>query len=148
MRGGTLPPPRRYGGGVTSSRPGGAGLWRALRARCLRCGSPDVFDRWGEVAPRCPSCDYRFEREEGYWVGAMIVNLGAAMLLFLAIFLLALGLTWPDVPWFGAFLVSAVAMLVFPIWFYPRSKTIWVWLDQTVHPYTTEERGGGGEAGR
>lgn len=115
-------------------------LVRALRKRCPHCGTPGVFTAWGQLAAQCPGCGYTFEREEGYWVGAMIVNLGMAQLLFAIILLGSMILTWPDVPWTTVVVLSAAAMVGFPLWFYPRSKTIWVWLDATVHPYTPEER--------
>lgn len=115
-------------------------LVRALRRRCPHCGANGIFRSWGTLTSQCPGCGYTFEREEGYWVGAMIVNLGAAQLLFAVILLGSMMLTWPDVPWVTVVVLSAAAMVAFPVWFYPRSKTIWVWLDATVHPYTPEER--------
>lgn len=115
-------------------------LWRALWLRCPHCGARGIFSRWGQLVDRCPGCGYSFEREEGYWVGAMIVNIGAAQVLFFAVFLGGLLLTWPDVPWTLLTVAGLVLMAVFPVWFYPRTKTLWVWLDQTVHPYTGEER--------
>lgn len=115
-------------------------LVRALRRRCPHCGAEGIFASWGDLVPQCPGCGYTFEREEGYWVGAMIVNLGAAQLLFAVILLGSMMMTWPDVPWVRVVVLSAAAMVAFPVWFYPRSKTIWVWLDTTVHPYTAEER--------
>lgn len=110
-------------------------LGRALRRRCPLCGERAIFARWGELVPRCPGCGYSFEREEGYWVGAMIVNLGAAQGLFFAVFLGGIALTWPDVPWTGLLVACLVTVGAFPVWFYPRSKTLWVWLDRRVHPY-------------
>ncbi len=115
-------------------------LARALRKRCAHCGAGGIFTSWGQLAPQCTGCGYTFEREEGYWVGAMIVNLGMAQLLFAVILLGSMVLTWPDVPWTTVVVLSAAAMVGFPVWFYPRSKTIWVWVDATVHPYTAEER--------
>ncbi|MEX0659742.1 MAG: DUF983 domain-containing protein [Egibacteraceae bacterium] len=115
-------------------------LVRALRKRCPHCGASGIFTSWGQMAAHCPGCGYTFEREEGYWVGAMIVNLGMAQLLFAVILLGSMILTWPDVPWVTVVVLSALAMVGFPTWFYPRSKTIWVWVDATVHPYTQEER--------
>lgn len=115
-------------------------LWRALRLRCPVCGAKPIFARWGEMVERCPRCAYSFEREEGYWVGAMIVNLGVAQALFLAILLGGVIATRPDIPWPALTVASLGTMLAWPIWFYPRSKTLWIWLDLLVHPYTPEER--------
>lgn len=115
-------------------------FWRALRLRCPHCGNRDVWRRWGQLRHRCPECAYPFEREEGYWVGAMIVNLGIAEGLFALILLGGIGLTWPDVPWTPLLILSGALMVLLPLWFYPRSKTLWIWLDLAVHPYSNEER--------
>ncbi len=115
-------------------------FWRALRRRCPYCGQRDVFRSWGQMRDECPGCGHHFEREEGYWVGAMIVNLGVAQLLFMAWFVGGMAVTYPDIPWTPLLVVSALLMVVLPIWAYPRSKTVWVWLDEIVHPYGEEER--------
>ena len=104
------------------------------------CGERGIWRGWGELEERCPHCGYSFVREEGYWIGTMIVNLGVAMVLFAVVFLGGTIATWPDVPWTVLIAISAVLMVGLPIWFYPRSKTLWVWLDLRVHPYTDEER--------
>lgn len=116
------------------------GLRRALRRRCPMCGERDVFASWGTMRESCPGCGHRFEREEGYWVGAMIVNLGVAESLFMAWFVGGLALTYPDVPWTTLLVVGAALGLLLPVWLYPRSKTLWVWLDDQVHPYEVDER--------
>ncbi|HUH07701.1 MAG TPA: DUF983 domain-containing protein [Egibacteraceae bacterium] len=115
-------------------------LLRALRNHCPHCAERRIWASWGKLKPRCPGCGYSFSREEGYWVGAMIVNIGAAQLLFMALLLGTMALTWPDVPWTGLLIGTAAVMVAFPIWFYPRTKTLWIWLDLRVHPYTPEER--------
>lgn len=117
-----------------------ASLAQALRRRCPYCGTKDVFASWGMLRAECPGCGHHYEREDGYWVGAMIVNLGIAQILFMVWFIGGLAITYPEVPWTPLLVVSAVFMFVLPIWFYPRSKTVWVWLDDKVHPYADEER--------
>lgn len=115
-------------------------LLRALRGRCPVCGAADVWRRWGQLRETCPGCGYRFEREEGYWVGALIVNLGLAELVFGVGFVATLALTYPDVPWTGIIVAGLLVTVGLPILAYPRSKTLWVWLDQAVHPHEGEER--------
>lgn len=115
-------------------------LLRAARARCPHCGEGDIWRKWGDLVGRCPRCGYSYEREEGYWVGAMIVNIAAAQVLFMALLLGGMALTWPDVPWTVLLVVGVTFMVLFPVWFYPRTKTLWVWLDLKVHPYSDEER--------
>jgi uncharacterized protein (DUF983 family) len=114
-------------------------LLRALRRRCPLCGARDVWKAWGELREHCPDCGYGFEREEGYWVGAMIVNLAVALVAVVAYLvggLLAFGGRAPS--WWVWLSIGLV--LTQGIVLYPRSKTLWIWLDLTVHPYEGEER--------
>lgn len=123
-------------------RRGQPGRWaflgRALQGRCPRCGSRGIFRRWLELRDRCPTCDYSFEREEGYWVGSMIVDLGVAQLAFFVFFAGGLLLTWPDVPWGWLLAGSLALMAILPIVFYPVAKVIWVGIDLILHPHADE----------
>lgn len=116
-------------------------LARALARRCLRCGSGGIFRRWLDLVERCPRCGYDFDREEGYWIGALIVNTGATQLLFFAVFLGGMWLTWPDVPWNALLVGSLASIIIFPIVFYPWAKTLWLWLDFLLHPVDKSPRG-------
>ncbi len=101
--------------------------------RCARCGSGGLFRRWFTMVERCPRCALQFEREEGQWVGAMIVNFVVTGLAFVVALVGGLLLTWPDVPWVWLTVVVALVNLVVPIVFYPTSKTIWVGIDLLMH---------------
>lgn len=104
-------------------------LARALARRCPVCGHRPIFDGWFALKNRCPDCRYVFEREEGYWVGALIANIAAAELLFAVVFLGSVFATTPDVPWTALMIVGAGLMVGLPIVFYPLSKTLWMWAD-------------------
>jgi uncharacterized protein (DUF983 family) len=109
-------------------------LARGLGRRCPRCGSGGLFTRWFRLAERCPRCRLEFQHEEGYWVGAMIVNIAVAELAFGVTFAAGLLITWPDVPW-GLLTVVCVAVnAAVPLVFYPWSKTIWMAIDGVMNP--------------
>ena len=72
---------------------------RALRWHCPACGGGPLFSGWFEMRPSCPRCGLRLEREEGYFLGAMALNLVVAELLFVVAFATTLVLTWPRPPW-------------------------------------------------
>jgi uncharacterized protein (DUF983 family) len=109
-------------------------LARGLGRRCPRCGSGGLFTRWFRLSERCPRCRLDFEHEEGYWVGAMIVNVAVAELAFVVTFAAGLLMTWPDVPW-GLLTVVCVAVnAAVPVLFYPWSKTIWMAIDGVMNP--------------
>ena len=59
-------------------------LWWGFTKRCPRCGSGHLFRRWFTIVERCPRCGLRFEREEGYWAGALAINIGIAAAVFIA----------------------------------------------------------------
>lgn len=114
-------------------------MW-ALLARCPVCGNRRIWVSFGETVAACSRCGYRYAREEGYWVGGLIVAIGIAMTLFFGITVGGILLTWPQVPWTGLLVATVAAMAIAPIALYRQSKTVWVWLDLKVHPYQGTER--------
>ncbi len=58
---------------------------RALTRRCPYCGSPGIYDGYFALRERCPRCGVRFEREEGYFLGAYALNLIVAEFLGLGL---------------------------------------------------------------
>src|SRR5690349_16723150 len=102
---------------------------RGLRKRCPRCGQGGLFERWTEMVDACPRCGLVFEQEEGYWVGALTYNTTVTLILFAVLIGVGVAVTWPDSPVFVLTGIGVVAGIVFPIWFYPYSKTIWVATD-------------------
>lgn len=81
----------------------------------------------------------RFEREPGYWVGAVTINTVVIFATFLMVFGGSVLLTWPDVPWTGVLIVTLVVNLAVPTLFYPVSKTMWSALELSWHPLEPEE---------
>jgi Protein of unknown function (DUF983) len=81
---------------------------------------------------RCPNCDLRFEREQGGFLGAMTINFLVAVLAWLAMFVVVLVFTVPDVPVTPLLIASVVVLMVMPLWFYPRSKTFWAAIEFLV----------------
>jgi len=104
-------------------------VMRALIRRCPWCGGAGIFESWFRLKNGCPTCGFDFEREPGWYIGGMIVNTGASMILFSAILIGGLVLFSPDVPWTALSIVSISAMVIFPIVFYPISKTVWLAVD-------------------
>jgi len=105
-------------------------LWRGMSKRCARCGSGHLFHGWFKMAEACPRCGLKFEREEGYWTGAIAINTIIVGGIFAIVFVVALVLTVPDVPWLPILFVVVPLMVLGPLFFYPYSKTLWVAVDQ------------------
>jgi uncharacterized protein (DUF983 family) len=107
-------------------------LWRGCTRRCPRCGTGSLFRRWFEIVPDCPGCGLHFEREAGYWIGAMAVNIIVTTGILAVGFATALALTIPDVPVVPLLVIFVPLALALPIALYPHSKTIWLAIDRGV----------------
>ncbi|MGH9188845.1 MAG: DUF983 domain-containing protein [Acidimicrobiales bacterium] len=117
-------------------------LWRGLRRRCPLCGSGGLFTGWFRMRERCPGCGYRFEREEGFFLGAYVVNLAVTEGLLLAVGvvpLIVLLARDPDAGVAGVVAGGLVAALLAPLIFYPFSKTLWTAIDLIMRPSETTE---------
>ncbi len=112
---------------------------RGLLKRCPKCGETKIFRRWFTLVARCPRCGLVFEREEGYWTGAMAINIGVTELVFVVALVAGLIATWPAPPiaWLLAITIALNALV--PVLFYPFSKTIWISIDLLLHALDERE---------
>jgi uncharacterized protein (DUF983 family) len=124
-----------------SSRPRAAAstlrmLARGLIRRCPRCGAGHLFTGWFRMVDRCPRCGYTFAREEGFFLGAFVINFGITIaglgvIMGVLIAVLAGGGTSRDI---AVVAVAAIAeAIVVPVVFYPFSKTLWAAIDMAMH---------------
>jgi uncharacterized protein (DUF983 family) len=105
-------------------------LWRGLRRKCPRCGQGKLFHHWFTMVSDCPNCKLHFEREPGYWVGAVAINTAVIGFLFAVVLVAYSAATIPDIPWVTLLLIELPVMALGPIAFYPYSKTLWVGIDR------------------
>jgi uncharacterized protein (DUF983 family) len=105
-------------------------LGRGLTRRCARCGSRHLFHHWFSMVPDCPRCGLHFEREAGYWTGAMAINVILVGGGFTILFVIAIALTIPDVPVAPLLAFFVPFMGLGPLVAYPYSKTVWVAIDR------------------
>lgn len=99
-----------------------------------------MFSSWASLHPFCRVCGLKFEREPGYWAGALIINMAAALAVFFAVLIGGMVLTWPEVPWTGLTIAIFVSMAIVPIGFYPWSKSIWLAIEMSYHKLEDHER--------
>ena len=109
----------------------GAMLWRGMTRRCSRCGSGKLFRHWFQMVDDCPRCGLHFEREQGYFAGALAINLVLVGGLFAVVFITILVLTIPDIPIPLTLAICVPIVVLGPIVAYPFSKTIWVAVDRS-----------------
>jgi len=125
--------PRREGG-PTTFLDALAALKCALLLRCPACRRGALF-----VGPisltmhrQCPVCRLTFDRGDGYYTGALALNIVATEIIALAFWLpLALDRTTPIAL---AYAAGAAASVVAPILGFRHSRSLWISLDRFINP--------------
>lgn len=112
---------------------------RALRLHCPSCGSGGIFSSWLSMRERCPLCHWWFERGDGYFVGAMSVNMFGAEMVPAAFYIALLVFTWPHPPWAALTGVAVGLAVLTPLATYPFSRMLWLAIDLIVRPIQPEE---------
>ena len=94
----------------------------------------------------CPCCQLVLDRgEDDYFLGGYTINFVTAELLAVVGGGVGILLTWPDVPWSWITWILILLMILFPILFYPFSKTLWLAVDLIIRPLTPGDLVGHGE---
>ena len=116
-------------------------LLRGLLLRCPYCGKGKLFRKGFTMYERCSICGWRFEREEGYWTGAIAVNIVMTLLLT-AICLVPLAMTFAaaDEPLILFLIVGLPLPLILPFLFFRHAKSLWMSIDFMINPVEPEER--------
>ncbi len=119
----------------------GTRLARALTLRCPECGARGLFRHWLRLQPRCGRCALKLDRgNPDHFVGAYLVNLIIAELLFAGGFGVWLLAVWPDVPWDSIEHVAVAAMVLSPLVTYPFTRTVWLAADLIFDPPKPSDR--------
>jgi uncharacterized protein (DUF983 family) len=115
-------------------------LRRGLSKHCPRCGGGKLYRGWFRMLDRCPSCGYKFAREEGFFFGAYIVNLVITEAVLFGICLGYIGVHGAEGSDLRISLIAAcAAALVVPVVFYPFSRTLWSAIDLIFTPLELDE---------
>lgn len=116
---------------------------RACRLRCPACGQGRFAAGWFRTHPRCDVCGLVFDREPGYYLGAIYFNYGLTALFTVVVFFtlyLAFDVSPDHMLW-----PLAAFCLVFPLWFFRHARCLWRAMDQYIDPDPTiREMGTGG----
>ena len=104
----------------------------AVSLRCPRCTEGALFQGFFSMRARCSVCDLVFEREPGYFVGAIYINYTVTAVLTIGGFLILDAYT-------NVSLALQIALwsgfgIVFPLWFYRYSKSLWLAIDHLFSP--------------
>jgi uncharacterized protein (DUF983 family) len=96
---------------------------RGLANRCPNCGGQHLFKegKLFELNAGCPDCDLKFEKDEGFFLGAMSLNYGVTLVCYLVPVLLL---------WYGKVIGGRLAVglaiggsLVVPMLLYRSSRS-------------------------
>jgi len=102
-----------------------------LKQRCPRCLRGRVFVGLLRMNQYCSECGLTFEREPGYFVGAMYVSYSLAIITVVP--------TWRvmmlmGVSGWGILLAISVQLVLCSPLLFRYSRVIWLHFDQLVHP--------------
>ena len=108
------------------------GIGRGLRLHCPRCGRGPLYRGRFTMNEVCPVCYLKFERAQGYWVGAIYVNYAVTTLVAIAGYFLL---------WARTELSTATQLaiwlpfcVVFPLWFFRYSRSLWLAVEYGLNP--------------
>jgi len=103
-----------------------------LLLRCPRCRRGKLFKSLIDMPEQCPVCGLVYEREHGYFVGAMAISYALSVAVVALLFVAVLALThWP-LEW--VLLVSGLAFLPLAPLCLRYSRALWMNLDRRIDP--------------
>ena len=102
-----------------------------LSLRCPRCLSGKIWGGLLTMNTACPVCGFVFEREPGYFTGAMVLSYAIAVPTF---GLMVITLMLAGVAAVAALLVGGVVYLVLTPFIFRYSRVAWLHLDWGIDP--------------
>lgn len=102
-------------------------LSRFIRLRCPNCGQSSIFRAPFKVKHHCLTCGTLYQREEGFFVGAILANVVTTEFVIMLVYVLGLA-TLGGSNQSILYILFAVALL-FPLIFYHHSWSAWLSFD-------------------
>ncbi len=105
-----------------------------VKGKCPNCKKGKIFGVKGnlllfqipQINDRCENCNFKFEREPGFFFGAMFVSYGLAVAQFIATFVVCYFLLGLSV--LTSFFGVIIAALLFSTINFRLSRIIWIYL--------------------
>lgn len=107
-------------------------LRRAVRLLCPRCGGAPLFRTRFSMASECARCGLRFERAQGYFVGAIYINYAVTSLIAIGGYFVLWWLT--ELSTAAQLALWLPVVVLFPLWFFPYSRSLWLALEWALNP--------------
>jgi uncharacterized protein (DUF983 family) len=108
-------------------------MWAMLRARCPRCREGRMFRGSVTMNDPCPVCGLLFQREEGYFLGAMYFSYVLASVI-LTVFYFVLAALLPDLNGAVLVLVALIPFLPLVPAVFRYSRVLWVYFERAGSP--------------
>ena len=110
----------------------GSKLYSVLKGKCPRCNEGDFFKYGVTINPKkvtqlhdnCPKCDLKYMMEPSFFFGAMYVNYGLAVALFIGVFIIAKMLFGLSI--LHSFIAIVVVSLLLTPFTLRLSRIIWI----------------------
>jgi uncharacterized protein (DUF983 family) len=106
-----------------------------IRLKCSRCGLGSLYEKPFRMRANCPSCGLKFEREQGYFVGAIYINYAATVAIAVPGFFILDVFTNISINQQLAIWVPFA--VIFPLLFFHHSRALWLVLDHLFNPTTS-----------
>ena len=113
---------------------------RALLLRCPRCGKGKLYRRIVAMNKSCDGCDLQFERESGFFLGAIYFNYGLTALIVTVLYM-GMFISMAVPPFYLKAIPLTVAIL-FPLLFFRHARSFWLAFDFYIDPRKTNDETG------
>jgi len=107
-------------------------IGRGLRLKCPRCGAGSLYNKPFKMNEQCANCALKFEREQGYFIGAIYINYAATIAIAVPGFFLLDTFTVITINQQLAIWVPFA--VIFPLIFFHHSRSLWLVLDHFFNP--------------
>lgn len=102
-----------------------------LQQKCPRCRRGTIFRGLFTMHRACPSCGLEFEREQGYFLGAMYFSYALAVLIVLPVIAVMVMSGFAAAP---IYLTSTATLIILAPWLFRYSRVLWLYMDQVIDP--------------
>jgi uncharacterized protein (DUF983 family) len=107
-------------------------LIRGLKLKCPACGQTALYRSTFSIRESCDACGLVYGREQGYFVGAIYINVIATEAIILFVYLVSL-LTMPNAG-DKLYLILFIMAVTLPLLFFRLSRSLWLSIDHIISP--------------
>lgn len=106
---------------------------RLLTEKCPNCGKGHIFEQRRKIfeiprmRERCAECNYLFDREPGYFLGAMYISYGLAVFQAIIAFLICY-FFFPELPTLLVCFILVAVILLFSVRNFRLSRVMYMYI--------------------